>query len=73
MYSVNNLKHNTISAHHPNNMPASCQCNALKSIYVRNIGVAPITQYTHFRYKNSNTQGSSPNVVGSAVAQWKSA
>ena len=28
-----------------------------------NIGVAPITQYTHVRNKNSNTQGSSPNVV----------
>ena len=27
------------------------------------IGVAPITQYTHMRYNNSNTQGSSPNVV----------
>ena len=27
------------------------------------IGVAPITQYTHVRNKNSNTQGSSPNVV----------
>ena len=28
-----------------------------------NIGVFPITQYTHMRNKNSNTQGSSPNVV----------
>ena len=27
------------------------------------IGIAPITQYTHMRNKNSNTQGSSPNVV----------
>ena len=27
------------------------------------IGVAPITQYTHVRDKNSNTQGTSPNVV----------
>ena len=25
--------------------------------------VAPITQFTHMRYKNSNTQGSSPYVV----------
>ena len=25
--------------------------------------VEPITQYTHVRYKNSNTQGSSPNVI----------
>ena len=27
------------------------------------IGVAPIAQYTYMRYKRSNTQGSSPNVV----------
>ena len=27
------------------------------------IGVAPITQLTHVRNKNSNTQGSSPNVA----------
>ena len=27
------------------------------------ISVAPITQYTHVRNKNSNTQGSSPYVV----------
>ena len=27
------------------------------------IGVAPITQYTHVRNRNSITQGSSPNVV----------
>ena len=27
------------------------------------IGVGPITQYTHVRYKNSNTQWSSPNAV----------
>ena len=27
------------------------------------IDVAPITQYTHVRNKNSNTQGSSPYVV----------
>ena len=27
------------------------------------IGVAPIMQYRHVRHKNSNTQGSSPNVV----------
>ena len=27
------------------------------------IGVVPIMQYTHVRNKNSNTQGSSPNVV----------
>ena len=27
------------------------------------IGVGPITQYTHVCNKNSNTQGSSPNVV----------
>ena len=27
------------------------------------IGVAPSTQYTHMRNKNSNTQGDSPNVV----------
>ena len=27
------------------------------------IGAAPITQYTHVRNKNSNTRGSSPNVV----------
>ena len=27
------------------------------------IGVAPITQYMHERNKNTNTQGSSPNVV----------
>ena len=27
------------------------------------IGLAPITQYTHVRDKNSNTQGSSRNVV----------
>ena len=27
------------------------------------IGVAPITQYTHLRYKNCDTQGSAPNVV----------
>ena len=26
-------------------------------------GVAPITQYTHMRKKNSNTQGGSPYVV----------
>ena len=30
---------------------------------IANIGVAPITQYTHVRNKNSKTQGSSPNVV----------
>ena len=27
------------------------------------IGIAPFTQYTHMHNKNSNTQGSSPNVV----------
>ena len=27
------------------------------------IGAAPITQYTHVRNENSNTQGNSPNVV----------
>ena len=27
------------------------------------IGVAPITQITHVRNKNSSTQGSSPNVI----------
>ena len=27
------------------------------------IGAAPITKFTHVRNKNSNTQGSSPNVV----------
>ena len=27
------------------------------------IGIAPITQYVHVRNKNSNTQGSSPNMV----------
>ena len=31
--------------------------------YLLNIGVAPITQYTHVCYKNSNTQGRSPNMV----------
>ena len=31
--------------------------------YVLCTGVAPITQYTYLRNKNSNTQGSSPNVV----------
>ena len=30
---------------------------------VIDIGVAPITQYTYMRNKNSSTQGSSPNVV----------
>ena len=30
-----------------------------------NIGVAPITMYTHVRNKTSNTQESSPNVVKS--------
>ena len=27
------------------------------------IGIGPITQYMHMRNKNSNTKGSSPNVV----------
>ena len=32
-------------------------------IQTKYIGVGPITQYMHMHNKNSNTQGSSPNVV----------
>ena len=35
----------------------------INQLQTRIIGVAPITQYVHVRNKNSNTQGSSPNVV----------
>ena len=40
----------------------SAVCNLFFSFSIC-IGVAPITQYTHVRNKNSNTQGSSPNEV----------
>ena len=36
----------------------SCLCKVILSI-----DVAPITQYTHVRNENSNTQGSSTNEV----------
>ena len=38
-------------------------CVDLHEHLLLTIGVAPITQYTHLRYKNCDTQGSSPNVV----------
>ena len=34
-----------------------------KGLRICYIGLAPITQYTHVCIKNSNTQGSSTNVV----------
>ena len=37
--------------------------NSNCSTWIELIGVAPIMQYTHVRYTNSNTQGSSPNVA----------
>ena len=43
--------------------PKFFQPGLLQRNYWKIVGIAPITQYTHMRNKNSNTQGSSPNVV----------